>query len=76
MNALEREACLVCEALVREMRDATRWQTIKEAWEALLAVRRMSKQMLEEHPPCLPECMPPEAHQTGCANAPPIGSSR
>lgn len=36
------------EALVCEIRDAQRWSAIMEAWDALLHVRLMAKQMKEE----------------------------
>ena len=39
---------LIREALVREIRDAKRWQTIEEAWEALLTVRRMADERRAE----------------------------
>lgn len=38
------EGYLVREALVKEIRDADRWQTVVSAWEALLNVRRMIKE--------------------------------
>lgn len=40
-----RECDLVCEALVREIRDAKRWSAVVEAWEALLAVRRQTREL-------------------------------
>lgn len=43
-----READLVCEALVREIAHAGRWSAVIEAWQALLAVRRISRTMAEE----------------------------
>ena len=39
---------LVCEALVREIRLASRWSAVVEAWKALLHVRRMAKGLIEE----------------------------
>jgi len=45
----ENETELVCEALVREIGRAKRWQAVVGAWHALLNVRRMSKAMAEEH---------------------------
>ena len=39
---------LICEALVREIRDAQRWSAVEEAWQALLNVRRMSREMAWE----------------------------
>lgn len=44
----ETEADLICEALVREIGRANRWIAIREAWLALLSVRRMAKQLNEE----------------------------
>ncbi len=44
----ERDADLVCEALVREIRRAGRWTAIMEACGALLAVRRRAKDMSRE----------------------------
>ncbi len=46
---LETESSLIQEALVRRIRDADRWQGVKEAWEALLKVQRVSKDMFDEH---------------------------
>ena len=48
MTEIEREADLVCEALVREIGRAQRWQAVKEAHDALLTVRRISNQMAVE----------------------------
>ena len=42
------EAQLICEALVREIRDAERWSAVVEAWEALLKVRHMARDMERE----------------------------
>lgn len=36
---------LVCEALVCEIRDAKRWVAVMEAFQALLAVRRMAESL-------------------------------
>jgi len=36
------------EALVREIRDAQRWSSMVEAWEALLQVRRLAEELKEE----------------------------
>jgi hypothetical protein len=38
----------VCEALVREIRDAQRWSAVEDACHALLNVRRMAGQMEQE----------------------------
>jgi len=43
---------LVLEALVRRIRDASRYSGVQEAWEALLKVEQMSGQM---SPPTLRE---------------------
>lgn len=48
MNTVENEEALVCEALVREISFATRWQSVVEAWTAILHVRLMAKSMKEE----------------------------
>lgn len=53
----KKESSLVREALVREIRDADRWMGVMEAWNALLNVRRMAKNLIEErerhsHSPC------------------------
>lgn len=48
MDTIVNERDLVCEALVREIRDASRWSAIVEAWNALLHVRHMSKGLIEE----------------------------
>lgn len=42
------EADLICEALVREIGRGPRWQAVREAWAALLVVRRMSEDMQAE----------------------------
>lgn len=42
------EADLIAEALVREIASAQRWSAVVDAWNALLRVRHMSRQMLEE----------------------------
>lgn len=47
-HAMDREESLVCEALVCEIRDAKRWIAVVEAWQALLAVRRMARSLREE----------------------------
>lgn len=46
--SIERESGLIQEALVRRMRDASRWQGVVEAWEALLHVQMMAKSMAAE----------------------------
>lgn len=43
------EEQLICEALVCEIRDAKRWVAVIEAWQAILAVRRMASALREEH---------------------------
>lgn len=43
-----RDADLVCEALVREIGRAKRWQSVEEAWLALLHSRRMAKELDDE----------------------------
>jgi hypothetical protein len=47
-DKLEGEIALVCEALVREIGMATRWCAVMDAWQALLHVRLISKDMLSE----------------------------
>lgn len=47
-NRPEVEGDLICEALVREIGQASRWVAVREAWQALLTVRRMQKEMLDE----------------------------
>lgn len=42
------EADLICEALVKEIGRGGRWCAIVEAWQALLTVRRISKNMDDE----------------------------
>ena len=39
---------LICEALVRQSRDADRWSAVIEAWEALSNVKRMALELGEE----------------------------
>ena len=39
---------LIQEALVKRIRDADRWSAVTEAWEALLKVQRMEKDMRTE----------------------------
>lgn len=50
VDRIEREAALVAEALVREIRDAARWAAVVEAWEALLKVRRMADSLAVDRP--------------------------
>ena len=45
---VEKEEALICEALVREINNATRWSAVIEAWLALLRVRRMASEMKKE----------------------------
>ena len=45
---IEQESQLVREALVREIRDASRWSAVSEAWHALLHVRQMSEELIKE----------------------------
>ena len=45
---IEKESQLIRESLVREIRDASRWCAVVEAWEALLSVRRTAKSLIEE----------------------------
>ena len=47
-RTFQSEVQLVREALVREIRDATRWVAVVEAWETLLKVIRMAKSLQEE----------------------------
>lgn len=42
------EADLICEALVREIGRAQHWTAAQEAWDALLHVRRMHKDLSAE----------------------------
>ncbi len=44
----DNEYALVREALVREIRDATRWMAVVEAWSALNQVRLMAGHMQAE----------------------------
>lgn len=48
MTEFETESQLVREALVREIRDATRWSAIMEAWGALLNTRRKADALISE----------------------------
>lgn len=48
MDTIVNQRDLICEALVREIRDASRWSAVVEAWDALLKVRRMSKQLIND----------------------------
>lgn len=47
-SELQREADLVCEALLREIERAKRWQTIKTAWGAIQTVRRQERRLIED----------------------------
>lgn len=49
-SKVESTEALVCEALVNEIRLATRWKAVEEAWDALLHVRRMAKALKDEAP--------------------------
>lgn len=51
---VESEAALVCEALVREIANAQRWSTVMDAWNAILKVRSMSRDMAEEQRMLMP----------------------
>lgn len=42
------EADLICEALVKEIVRGGRWCAVVDAWQALLTVRRMDKDMKAE----------------------------
>lgn len=44
----DNDADLICEALVKEIRRGPRWCAVVEAWQALLVVRRMEKDMSDE----------------------------
>jgi hypothetical protein len=46
--SIENQESLICEALVREIGAASRWCAVVEAWEALLHVRIMAKNMKAE----------------------------
>jgi len=48
VDTIVNERDLICEALVREIRDASRWSAVVEAWDALLKVRRMANSRIEE----------------------------
>lgn len=47
MSEFEKQRDLICEALVREISIANRWQAVVEAWEALVHVRQLAKSILE-----------------------------
>lgn len=47
-SQVRREADLVCEALVREINSASRWTAVVDAWQALVHVRRMAREMEAE----------------------------
>ena len=44
----KKQGDLVCEALVREIGRANRWKAVQEGWDALLHVRAMQEQMMNE----------------------------
>lgn len=44
----ENEVMLICEELCRVIQRAERWQTISEAWLALLNVRRLYDEIEDE----------------------------
>ena len=48
MKNIDTESNLVCEALVREISSATRWEAVHQAWLGLLNVRGMAEQIKEE----------------------------
>lgn len=48
-SKIANEADLICEALVKEIAAGGRWSAVVEAWQALLTVRRMSRDMEAEH---------------------------
>lgn len=45
---INREADLICEAILREIDRAGRWSHVTDAWKALLTVRRMEKELTKE----------------------------
>lgn len=45
---ISKEADLICETLCREIIRASRWQAVKLAWDAMLQVRRMEKELTDE----------------------------
>lgn len=50
-NCALRQCQLVREAIVREIRDANRWSSVVDAWEALLSVRRKEEDLAAEQIP-------------------------
>lgn len=46
--SIAREASLIQEELVRQIREADRWSAVVEAWQALLKVRRMAESLEAE----------------------------
>lgn len=48
VDDVEVQCELICGALVREIGRAQRWSAVKEAWDALLSVRRMARALLAE----------------------------
>ena len=63
--SVDTECSLVCEALVREIRDAQRWSAVVEAWEALLRVRQQHQERSEPEIVGL-GCAPPVVRQFRC----------
>jgi len=61
-SCFETEESLVCEALVREIALAKRWSAVIEAWDALLKVRRMAKDLKSE---CLHRGCPAPVAEAG-----------
>ena len=59
---------LIKEAMVREIRDATRWSSIEEAWMALQHVRIMAEAMKNEYVKHFAEecTIPARANQDTC----------
>jgi len=49
---IELEEALVCEALVREIGQATRWSAALDAWNALMHVRKMAYSRRREQEKC------------------------
>ena len=48
MDKIEKKESLICECLVREIIRAKRWSAVEEAWQAILKVRLMGKQLRKE----------------------------
>lgn len=51
-----KEADLICKALVKEIGRAPTWLGVVEAWQSLLRVRRMARELRKEHEQCLGMC--------------------